>query len=79
MSAPVDVLAVIEAEIAELHGLPNSINARRKARLIAARDAMAELIEADKAYDDSRTDSSLKRAQASHRRALALARVGGAS
>jgi len=45
MTAPVAVLAVLDLEIGQLHGLPNSINARRKVELINVRAAVAELIE----------------------------------
>jgi hypothetical protein len=73
MSGPVDVLAVLDAEIKDIAGLSCNhddgealLRAKEKS-LRAARTAVAELIEADREYDAALTElSDLNRRIAEH-------------
>lgn len=79
MSAPVDVLAVLDA-LCERAASGDPAEYREVNSL---RDAVTELIEADKEYDEAwrdmagRTHTALRREKAGLRRAAALARVKG--
>lgn len=78
MSA-VDVLAVLDAAIA---GAEAPVRERRghAISLMEARAAVAELVDADREYDDARLSGNAYRiAAAAARRRAALARVGGAA
>lgn len=79
MTAPVDVLAVLARHVS----LADQVACReQQAEAHAVFDAIAELIEADKAYDYARRPNRPQNPhdlrETAERRAAALARVGGA-
>lgn len=80
MSGAADVVAVLDASVAELRADGNTGHVES---LLGARAAIAELIAADKEYDRVRNPASgcpLGEVMGAHRRrAAALANVGGAA
>jgi hypothetical protein len=75
MNAPVDVLAVLDAEID--HGRNHTVGGRYMGHLLKVRGAIAELIAADRWFDAVQNGGQDERHMASLRRADALARCTG--